>query len=683
MNHPKTSQISRTHLPRTYISIALLALALPRAILAADPATGWRGDGTGKYPAVNPPTLWSRTSAAVEGLRFVAKKPADTEMGTAMPDGVIREWLIAGPIPLIKQGDEELALPDEAALAPEEGQPAADRKWQKVTLDSAYLDFNRLLGKPKDQAVAAYAFTNIYSPTGGAFRLNLTYINAAALYLNGKKPAAIGNRMSLDLARGWNRLLLRVSPGETDWYAVPVFHARGRAQFHETNIAWHTPLPGAQPGFYGGGSGAGSAVIIGDKLYLQSEPHDLICLNKADGKVLWIRRAGYFEAATDAEKKLPAYQDAQELSAKIDAINAAFIAGKASPAQLEQKAKLEKDLLKQMKGIDRKKYASDVIPDVGFSGYTPSTDGQFIYAWFGDGVSACFSPDGTRRWIRVDQRPAVEHGFSSSPLLIDGKFVVFMRDLLAFDCDTGKLAWQTQIVSHEGVNPANFIHGSMAAATIGQTKLIVLGNGTILRAGDGRIIYQDTKIDTQAVPSPVVEGHRIFHMSAQNAELAIRTLPDVLTEPLQLKTQRIRIDTFAFPRHYLPWHLSSPLIHEGLAYLMNNAGVLTVLDIETGQVIYQKLLDLDPLQAHNEGSARGQGTSPALAGNHISFLGNNGAALVIEPGRVYKQLAKNKLERIALPTHWSERQERFVANPIFDGDRLYIRGEDALYAIGH
>ena len=31
--------------------------------------------------------------------------------------------------------------------------------------------------------------------------------------------------------------------------------------------------------------------------------------------------------------------------------------------------------------------------------------------------------------------------------------------------------------------------------------------------------------------------------------------------------------------------------------------------------------------------------------------------------------------------HWSERQERFVANPVFDGKRLYIRGEGALYAI--
>lgn len=302
--------------------------------------------------------------------------------------------------------------------------------------------------------------------------------------------------------------------------------------------------------------------------------------------------------------------------------------------------------------------------------------------WYAVPVTACFTTEGARRWVRVDQMAAVEHGFSSSPLLIDGKFVVFMRDLLAFDCDTGKLAWRTPIVSHEGLNPANFVHGSLAGAPIGRTKVIVLGSGVIVRASDGKILYQDAKIDTQAVPSPVVEGNRVFHMSGQNSELVIRTLPDEIADPLAIKTRRIKIDLSNFPKHYLPWHLSSPLILNGLAYLLNNAGVLTVIDIESGEIQYQKLLDLDPLQAHNEGAARGHGISPALAGKFIYFMGNNGAALVIEPGRIYKPIAKNKLESIAMPGHWSERQERFVANPVFAGGRIYIRGEEWLYGIG-
>src|SRR5207253_3716197 len=138
--------------------------------------------------------------------------------------------------------------------------------------------------------------------------------------------------------------------------------------YQEGNIAWQTRLPGVRGGFYGGGSGAGSPVIVGDRMYLLSEPHDLICINKIDGKVLWVRRASYFEAVTADEKKHPAYADAQALAGKIDAINTSFVAGAATTAQLEEKQKLEADLRKQMKLIDANKYSNQLAPDVGFSG---------------------------------------------------------------------------------------------------------------------------------------------------------------------------------------------------------------------------------------------------------------------------------------------------------------------------
>jgi hypothetical protein len=188
--------------------------------------------------------------------------------------------------------------------------------------------------------------------------------------------------------------------------------------------------------------------------------------------VLWIRRASYFEAAIDEEKKRPEYADAQTTAGKIDAINESVIAGSVTAAQLEAKAKLEADLRKQMKLIDKARYANEPTPDVGFSGFTPCTDGRFIYCWFGDGVSACFDLAGNRQWIRLDQHAAVEHGFSSSPILVENKFVVFMRDLIAIDRTTGQTAWQTRIVEPKGFNPGNYFHASLAATTVGDTSLI-------------------------------------------------------------------------------------------------------------------------------------------------------------------------------------------------------------------
>lgn len=285
--------------------------------------------------------------------------------------------------------------------------------------------------------------------------MNLNYVGGVRLSINGKPAKPMGPRFRLDLTQGWNRILLKVSPGDkaatgvADWYVVPVLHGWAPCEYQETNIAWRTPLPAVQPAFYGGGTGVGTPVIVRDRLYLLSEPHDLICLRKADGRVLWVRRASAFEAATGEERNHPTFQEAQAVAAKLDALNAAFVAGTASQGELhEKKAQLEKELAKQMKRVDAEKYTAGTIPDVGFSGFTPSSDGQFLYTWFGDGITACHDLDGNRRWIGVDRRPPVEHGFSSSPLWIDGKFVVFLRDLLAFDAGTGKLVWEVPLVSH-------------------------------------------------------------------------------------------------------------------------------------------------------------------------------------------------------------------------------------------
>jgi outer membrane protein assembly factor BamB len=660
----------------------LFAFLLCGHAAAVPPANGWRGDSSGKYPDADPPVSWSHVSAQVKHLRFTTDTPVGPESGTAMPDGVVREWLIAGPLPLAKAGtDDASALPDEASLAPRAGEEAGGVKWQKVTLDSAYLNFAALFKKSPDADTAALAFARVYSEAGGPFRLAITSVGRFQVYLNGKKSAASGDRRNIDLAKGWNTLLLRVSPGESDWYAVAVFQGRGKCDYEQSGIAWRLPLPGPHPAFYGGGQGVGSPVIVGDKIFVTSDPGDLICIEKKSGKVLWLRRAGFFETATDEEKKKPAYAEAAAIAARIDVMNTSFVAGTATAEQLQEKLRIEKELRKKMATVDEERYAMQEIPDVGFAGFTPCSDGRNIYAWFGNGVSACFGLDGERRWVRADPRTAVEHGFSSSPLVIDGKFVVFMRDLMAFDCETEKIVWQTPLVEADGLNPGAFFHGTPIGAHIGGVGVVVLPTGGIVRASDGKVLFKDEGEFKQAVASPVIDGGQLFLLSSGSMEFFIRPIPKEMIEPLGFSTRIVSVGTAAFPKHYMHWHLSSPLVHDGLAYMVNNGGVLTVVDVEAGKVLYQRLLDLDVFQAHNEGSARGVGASLTLGGKHLYVQGNNGAVLVLEPGREYRQIAKNKIEQVVLADHWAERQERFMANPVADGKRLYLRGEESLYAI--
>jgi hypothetical protein len=75
--------------------------------------------------------------------------------------------------------------------------------------------------------------------------------------------------------------------------------------------------------------------------------------------------------------------------------------------------------------------------------------------------------------------------------------------------------------------------------------------------------------------------------------------------------------------------------------------------------------------------------SPALVGKHIIIQNNQGTALVLEPGRTYRQVGKNQIAT-QIDRYWPiPAQETLAyAPPVADGNRLYIRGERYLYCIG-
>ncbi len=672
---------------RRYIAFAFfvgMALVGSAWSEAGEATVGWRGDGSGQYPSADPPLHWGRVSKTVKGLHFQAAKPKDSDTGAPMADGVIREWLVLGPVALPEGAKiDDDTLPNETQLSPAENEKAGEATWKKIHASTDWLNFATLIGKP-DKSVA-YACSHVFSETGGTFRMNLTQIGGVRVILNGKVIKG-NNRIKLDLVKGWNTLLLKCVPAATGaqavWASAVTLHAYAPAEYENTNIAWMTSLPGVMGGFYGGGMGCGAPIVVNDKIYLLSEPFDLICLNKSDGKILWVKSNSYFDAAIDSDKASPSYKEAEVLAGKLSVINASFSAGPVAPAKLDEKTKLETDIQLKMRGVDVDRYKLPERSDVGYSGFTPVSDGQNIYIWLGTGVSACYDLQGNRKWIRVDNLPNFEHGVSSSPILVDGKLVVFMRDLIAIDAKTGKTAWQIPLISRDGANPNGYFHGTPLALNIGGVAAIALGNGTILRASDGKAVFTNPGMGKAAIASPVLEKGMLIQTSSWGMQCFIHKLPAAFADPLTLETQSLSVDTPTYPHFYLPWYMASPVVHEGLAYLVNNAGVLTVVDINAAKVVYQELLDLDHFQGPNDGAGRGIGVSPTLAGKYLYFFGNNGASLVVEPGRVFKQIAKNKLENVVAIGHWAERQERFIANPVFDGKRVYVRGEGTLFAIG-
>ena len=124
----------------------------------------------------------------------------------------------------------------------------------------------------------------------------------------------------------------------------------------------------------------------------------------------------------------------------------------------------------------------------------------------------------------------------------------------------------------------------------------------------------------------------------------------------------------------------SPLIHDGLAYVLDVYGVLYVMDLETRRLVYLKDLGLEGLFHYN---SLGVAASLTLAGKHIYALDNQGTVVVLEPGRTYREVARNRIAT-QLNRRWPiPGQETLSHSPLVaDGSRFYLRGERYLYCIG-
>jgi hypothetical protein len=127
------------------------------------------------------------------------------------------------------------------------------------------------------------------------------------------------------------------------------------------------------------------------------------------------------------------------------------------------------------------------------------------------------------------------------------------------------------------------------------------------------------------------------------------------------------------------FQMSSPLVHDGLIYMLDVYGTLRVLDAQTLKVIYTQRLDMWPLFNYD---AIGATPSVALGGTHIYLMDNQGTCVVIEPGRAFKQVACNRLQTSVLHPWPSTTNERTESAPVFDGKFTFIRGEKNLYCIG-
>ena len=495
-------------------TLQLLALALlTAACQAADapPAKtyGWRGNWTGLYPDANPPAQWGRIpNGVMAGMTCQAAKPADGAgpSGRPVEKGLVREWLLIGPFDVANSAKGLAAeqISGEAELAPQAGDKAGALAWQHAEIEKKpnyevwgtteldWLNPGEILGfKPN---VTAYAFTYLYAPRAGKVVMVVDHshglkvrLNGTVVYDNPDRGGALGNyvgisrqkqelvhnkspKFELPLQQGWNRLLLKLSSPPPNTWRKTQFAARlydpDPAAYQEKNIAWMTRLPertNACP------------IVVGDRIFTPAEPDELLCLDKATGKILWRRVNTLYEATPEADRAAsPIFKE------KIEPLVAELPKTADYEKGLELRRKINELLLAADKKRFRLKWDGHFAAHFGIIGFTttPVSDGKYVYAFFGYGVVACYDLDGNRRWIR--RLDAKEVGYTCSPALAGGKLLCVFGGLHALDAATGHESW---------ANPEAGCTASLIPMRVGSTDAITLQGAAAYRSPDGKVLW--------------------------------------------------------------------------------------------------------------------------------------------------------------------------------------------------
>jgi outer membrane protein assembly factor BamB len=287
---------------------------------------------------------------------------------------------------------------------------------------------------------------------------------------------------------------------------------------------------------------------------------------------------------------------------------------------------------------------------------TPATDGRYVYAWFGSEGLYCYDFAGKLIW-KKSLGGIATHGMGNgtSPVLYENLIILQCDEdngeksfIAAFDKKDGKEVWRTpRKVQSSWSTP-------VVARTATRTELIANGNEYIASYDPktGKELWRAKGTGSWTVPTPIV-GHGIVIVSAAHPvkrALAIRLGGSGDVTGTHIAWQRDK------GTGYTP----SSILYGDYAYLMTDAGLLTCVDVKTGEVKYEGARVPKPARFY---------ASPVAFENKLLLTNEAGDTFVLKAGPNHEVLGTNSLD------------EPVYASPAIASGNIFIRGAKHLYCI--
>jgi outer membrane protein assembly factor BamB len=347
-------------------------------------------------------------------------------------------------------------------------------------------------------------------------------------------------------------------------------------------------------------------------------------------------------------------------------------------------------------------------------------DGERVFAFFGSYGMLCYSRDGKLLWENQMGPFQDEFGASSSPILVDGKLILnsdhdLDNFIMALDPKTGKELWMTSRddFTRSYSTPVVWkVDGKNQIVVAGSLKLVAYD------PANGQPIWWINGLSRIVDTTPVVRGNRLFlatwtpggdtseRISLESFDEALKSHDknndklvgkDELPKGSPVTARFFRIDlnqdqklnlqewnaharVFDLAQNvamsvkaggqgdvtksHVEWiqrkslpTVPSPLVYRDEFYMIKDGGIMTALDVATGEILKQGRLD-------------GRGNyyaSPVAADGLIFAASEQGVVTVVKAGAKWEVLSSH------------DYKERIMATPVIRDGQLFIRTDRGLY----
>ena len=300
-----------------------------------------------------------------------------------------------------------------------------------------------------------------------------------------------------------------------------------------------------------------------------------------------------------------------------------------------------------------------------YASETPVVDGERLYVCFGNIGLFTYDLDGKLLWkYAVASMPTkMSWGPAASPTVHQGK-VYFLYDnekesyLLCLDASTGSQVWKKPREEKSNWScPYVWVNEK-------RTEIVTAGSNKIRSYDlDGNVLWELGGMSSITVPTPFsVDGLLYvssgYVMDQKKPLFAIKpgASGDLTTKPEDpLNPSVAWVQKKAGP--YMP----TPLVYQGLCYVLYDMGAFACYDAKTGELVYDK--------QRFKGKTTGFTASPWAYNGKVFCMSEDGDCFVIEAGREFKQVGVNSMDELCM------------ASPAITDKSLLIRTASKLYCI--